>query len=173
MRQTSLARAGFVLLGIFILYALLVIRLFYWQVIQAQSLSELGHAQSLETLEIPALRGQILASDNFPFATNTILYLAYTNPKLSRDKKVISEKIGKVLEVDPASLSAKLAQNLFWVKLAENLDPVKKDEIAKLNLPGLGFEQQYSRFYPEASMAAHLIGFVGRDDQGRRRCAAG
>ncbi len=166
MRQANSTRAGFVIFGIFILYAVLCARLFYWQVIQAQSLSELGRAQSLEALEIPSLRGQILAADNFPLAANTISYLVYTNPKLSRDKKDYSERLGKVLDVDPASLSAKLTQNLFWIKLAQNLAPLKKEEIAKLNLPGIGFEQQYSRFYPEASMAAHLIGFVGRDDQG-------
>lgn len=167
MSQTNLARPGFVIFGIFVLYLVLCARLFYWQVIRSQSLSELARKQSLETLEIPALRGQIFASDNFPLATNTISHLVYANPKLARDKKKYSDNLAKILGVDPASISAKLTQNLFWVKLAENLDPIKKEEIAKLNLPGIGFEQQYTRFYPEASMAAHLIGFVGRDDQGR------
>lgn len=166
MRREDLARFGLVLLGIFILYGILVIRLFYWQVIQAEELAAIGREQSVDTLEIPSLRGQILASDNFPLASNTISYLVYSNPKLVKDKEYYAERLAPVLETDPASISARLSQNLFWVKLAQNLDSSKKEEIESLKLPGIGFEQQYSRFYAEASMAAHLIGFVGRDVRG-------
>ena len=35
-----------------------------------------------------------------------------------------------------------------------------------MNLPGIGFDSQYQRFYPEASMAAQLLGFVGKDSSG-------
>jgi cell division protein FtsI/penicillin-binding protein 2 len=34
-------------------------------------------------------------------------------------------------------------------------------------LRGIGFEQQFNRFYPEASLAAHLLGFVGKDSSGQ------
>lgn len=36
-----------------------------------------------------------------------------------------------------------------------------------MNLPGIGFEQYFTRFYPEASMAASLVGFVGKNDDGK------
>ena len=38
-------------------------------------------------------------------------------------------------------------------------------KLEKMNLPGMGFDHQYQRFYPEASMAAQLLGFVGKDDR--------
>ena len=35
-----------------------------------------------------------------------------------------------------------------------------------MELKGVGFEMRASRFYPEASMSAHLVGFVGKDQYG-------
>ena len=167
MKKSDIARFGIVLIGIFILYSLVIARLFHWQVIEAEGLAAQGRAQSFETLPIPALRGEIQTSDGFPLATNTISYLTYANPKLVKDKDYYAGKLANILSIDTATISAKLSQDLFWVRLAENLDPDKKIEIEKLKLSGIGFEQQYSRFYPEASMAAHLVGFLGRDKDGR------
>src|SRR3989338_5603640 len=35
-----------------------------------------------------------------------------------------------------------------------------------MKIPGVGFEEQYTRFYSEASAAAHLVGFVAGDGTG-------
>ncbi len=167
MKKSDFARFGIVLLGIFVLYFLLIARLFHWQIMEAESLAAQGRAQSLETLDIPAVRGDIESSDGFPLATNTISYLVYANPKLVADKDYYGQKLANILSGDAASMSALLSKNLFWVKLGQNVEPSKKREIEKLNLKGIGFEQQFSRFYPEASMAAHLVGFLGKDEKGQ------
>ncbi|MDE2026591.1 MAG: penicillin-binding protein 2, partial [Patescibacteria group bacterium] len=41
--------------------------------------------------------------------------------------------------------------------------------VEKMNLPGIGFEETPTRFYPEASMAAQLLGFVGKDENGNNK----
>lgn len=163
--NTQIVRLGIVAIGICILYVALIFRLFYWQIIRSSELRELGRRQSSQTIEIQALRGQILASDDFPLATNTVSYLLYANPKIVKADQDI-DKLAETLAVPPASISAVLKPDLFWVKIAGGLDNKLKSEIEKLNLPGFGFEEEYKRFYPEASMAAHLVGFVGRDKQG-------
>ncbi len=155
------------LLGLF--YLVIILRLAFWQIIRASELKELGRRQSSQTLIIPAVRGEIKSSDNFPLATNTISYVLYSNPKVIEDKQSYALKIGKILGADSATISAQLQKDLFWVKLASNLSLSKKEEIETLSLKGLGFQQEYSRFYPEASMAAHLIGFMGKDLEGEDR----
>jgi cell division protein FtsI (penicillin-binding protein 3) len=162
-------RFGVILIVIFLLYAIAIGRLFYWQVIRSSELKDIGINQSAEIIEIPAIRGQILTSDNFPLATNTISYLLYSNPKLIENGQEFAGKLSKILDIEEASLAAHLDQDLYWVKLADNLTPDKKREIEKVELPGIGFQQQFSRLYPEASMAAHLLGFVGRDLDGSPR----
>lgn len=166
MRKWETLRFGIVLCGLSILYLLLIARLSYWQVIRAEELKKIGQNQSSQTLKIPSLRGQIFTNDNFPIVSNRISYLLYANPKVISDKKETSLKLSKILDYDESSLSALLDQELFWVKIEQNLDQNKKKEIESQGLKGLGFQQEFSRFYPEASLAAHLIGFVGKDSLG-------
>lgn len=169
MKKTSNIRLRLVLIGFAVLFLLLVIRLFYWQVVNAEDLKEYGLSQSTESLDVPASRGQILASDGFALATNKISYLVYANPRLVSDKDTYAHKLSGLLDIDQATISALLSQKLFWVRLESGLSDVQKKAIDNLHLDGIGFEQQQERFYPEASMAAQLIGFVGKDTYGNQQ----
>jgi len=148
------------------LYFLIIGKLFYWQVARAQDLREIGKNQSSDRLPIQAKRGEILASDSFPLATNKITYLLYANPKVVDDKGKYARLLSPILEMEEASISARLEKDLFWVNVASKLPDTKKREIENLKLEGLGFQEQSDRYYPEASMAAQLVGFLGKDKNG-------
>lgn len=152
---------------VFVSFFILVIgRLFYWQVVKAQELSALGQLQYGRTVTVFPQRGEIRTSDGFPIVTNKISYLVFANPKEIKDKSTVINTLSQVLNLDTASISASLSLDRFWVPLTSGIDIQTKDKLDKLNLPGIGFEQQYSRFYPEASLAAELVGFVGKDEVG-------
>lgn len=152
-----------ILIGIL---CLIIVRLFYWQVVKASELSLLGQSQYGRVIKVLPQRGEIKTSDNFPIATNKISYLVFANPKEIKDKEENSLLLSRVLGVDRASVSAKLSLDRFWVPLKSGIDMQEKEKISKLSLPGVGFEKQFIRYYPEASMAAHLLGFVGKDEAG-------
>lgn len=157
----------FLLLPLFIiLYFAVILRLFYWQVVKAEDLHDSGREQSTESLIATAARGDILFSDEFPLATNKISYLLYANPKKVDSETRYGRLLAPILESEEASISALLDQDLFWVRLRSNLPFEKKDEIEKLKLDALGFQSVSTRYYPEASMAAHLVGFVGKNELG-------
>lgn len=147
----------------------IILRLFYWQVLKADALRLEGHGQSSLTLVSTAKRGSVLFSDNFPIATNKVSYLLYANPKKVDSFESYARSLSKILGVDEASISARLNQDLYWVSLQSRLSYEQKEEIEKLNLSALGFEQETERDYPEASMAAHLIGFVGKNQDGENQ----
>lgn len=152
-----------ILIGIL---CLIIVRLFYWQVVKASELSLLGQSQYGRVIKVLPQRGEVKTSDNFPIATNKISYLVFANPKEIKDKEENSLLLSHVLGVDRASVSARLSLDRFWVPLKSGIDMQEKEKISKLNLPGVGFEKQFIRYYPEASMAAHLLGFVGKDEAG-------
>ncbi|MGE5042313.1 MAG: peptidoglycan D,D-transpeptidase FtsI family protein [Candidatus Levyibacteriota bacterium] len=164
--KNSRTRLSITILLFLGLYLLVVFKLFYWQIVMAESLKQAQVNQSSDQLTLSAIRGDILASDRFPLATNKISYLLYANPKVVDDKDNYAKLLAPILDVDEASISAQLSKNLFWVRLAQKLPDDKKQQVEKLNLSGLGFEVQTDRFYPEASMAAQLVGFLGKDTQG-------
>ena len=159
-------RYRFAFLGIVFLFLLVISRLFYWQVVKAQELSLLGQQQYGATLKLVPQRGQIETSDNFPIASNKISYLVFANPKEIKNIGETSTVLSTVLGVDLASVSSSLSLDKFWVPIKSNVDTDTMQKIEKMNLAGVGFDPQYQRFYPEASMAAQLLGFVGKDDQG-------
>ena len=157
-------------------FVLVVIRLFYWQVLQTDKLQTLATSQYFLQEEIPASRGQILTSDGFPLISNTAAYLLYAIiPEIDQSPQNIMTKIAnslkkerKIGSEEEASLKSRLeSENLIWVPLLRKLKLSEKAAVESLGIKGLGFEEESTRDYPEGSMAAHLVGFVGKDVSGQ------
>lgn len=166
MQKQYIYRSGIVLIGFLIFYALVISKLFYWQVVKASDLKEIRDKQSTDSLVAPAIRGEIKTSDSYPLATNTISYLLYSNPKVINDKETYAKDLAPLLKTDQASISALLKNDVYWITLSHGVSQDTKKAIENLNLKGVGFQEETIRLYPEASMAAHLVGFVGKKDDG-------
>ena len=147
-------------------FAIVIGRLFYWQILKADELSALASAQYRGMIKLLPKRGEIKSSDGFPIASNKISYLAFANPHEIKDKKRMADVLYFPLKLDSSSISATLSLDRFWVPIKSGVDPKTKDAIENKHLVGIGFEQQFNRFYPEGSMSAHLLGFVGKDELG-------
>lgn len=150
--------------AIVILFLLNVGRLFYWQIVKAEKLIDLAKFQYNALSKATPKRGKIKTSDGFPLVANKISYVVFANPREIRDKNNVLDVLSPILKEDTASLSSKMSLDKSWVSLKKNIDIKTKQEIEKFNLKGIGFDQRFSRFYPEASMAAQLVGFVGGND---------
>ncbi|MBI2033136.1 MAG: penicillin-binding protein 2 [Candidatus Levybacteria bacterium] len=144
----------------------IIVRLFYWQVVKADELSTLGKSQYGTVITLSAKRGEIKTSDGFPIATNKLSYLLYANPKEIKEKEKTTLLLSDLLQQDRASISAQLEKDKFWVPIKRGVDEKVKEKIEQMHFPGVGFEEESVRFYPESSMAAQLLGFVGKDELG-------
>lgn len=162
-------RLRIVLASLFFCFFLIITRLFYWQVVRAEELAALGRTQYGASVRLHSERGNIRTSDGFPIATNKLSYLLFANPTVVKDKEKTVDLLSKILEVDAASVSAQLSVNKLWVPIQQRVNSNKKEIIENLKLPGVGFEQQSERFFPEASLAAQLIGFVGKNELGESK----
>lgn len=193
--RVKLLLAGFLILGL-----LIITRLFFWQVIEAEELQNIANSQYRSRVNLPAKRGDILASDGFPLTTSSEAWLVWAyKPDLEETAPEIANKLAPILAEEPTvapealgaedsqesetTASAKTRQELVdeererllgllekdssWVPLAQKIDREKRDKIEALGLEGIGFDPQEKRIYPEASMAAHLLGFVGKDAAGQ------
>lgn len=154
---------GFIIL----LFGAIVIRLFYWQIIQGDTLKAEANAQYNMELTIPAVRGTIAASDNSPLAMNQQASLVYAQPKVIENANVFARVVAPILKIEESVITDQLnIPGRMWVPIAHKVDAAVVDQLKQLNLKGLGFEPEAKRYYPEASMAAQLLGFVGRDQNG-------
>lgn len=171
-----------------IVFALVITaRLFYWQVINNQFLTAAAQDQRTANQLIEPERGKILASDDFALITNEPNYVLFAyRPQLESDPFSVSQKIAPIL-LDPHPISATEAakplslrigekttelNNLLtqtdksWIALQRNLTHSVMKQIDAFNITGLGFDEYSVRDYPEASMSAHVLGFVGRNESG-------
>ena len=166
MLQGNELRYRLVFLVLFLVFAAISARLFYWQVVRASDLYLIAQSQYETALKVIPRRGEVKTIDGFPIAANKVSYLVFANPKEIKNKKETVKTLAPILEADEASISAQLALDKFWVPLKHNIDFETKKIITSLKLSGIGFEEKYTRFYPEASLSAHLLGFVGKNDAG-------
>jgi cell division protein FtsI/penicillin-binding protein 2 len=154
---------GFIIL----LFFAIIVRLFYWQIIEGDTLRAQANQQYNLELTIPAMRGTIAAADGSPLAMNQQGSLVYALPKEVENTSVFAKVVAPILHQDEASIAAVLTiPGRVWVPLAHKVDSATKDLLDQLHLKGLGFEPEAKRYYPEASMAAQLLGFVGSDQNG-------
>lgn len=152
----------FVFLLFIVFYLVIIVRLFFLQVIYSAG----NKSDYLKTNKIYPIRGRVYDQKNQALVLNQNSYQLYIEPKKVEDKDKLLQSLSKSLEVEEASISAKLDMSKYWVAIAGGLTQVQKDKIDKLNLKGIGFDYQTKRFYPEASLSAHILGFLGKDDQG-------
>jgi len=184
-------RVRFLLILFLSLFIVIVCRLFQLQVLEQSKFAALAESQHWGYTEIPAARGRILSSDGFPLVENQIAYLVYGEPPNVKDVETAAEKLGEILcsenvkcqvsnvksisndkfQITEAEevgrLGQVLKQDLQWVPLAHKISPETKTEIEKLEIEGIGFEEEPKRYYPEGSLAAHFLGFVGSNEQGQ------
>ena len=159
-------RYPFVFTILVLLFVLIIGRLYYWQIVKAEMLSELAKSQYKGFIKVIPKRGEIKTSDSFPIVTNKVSYLLYVNPAEVKNKDQTIQLLSSLLDLTKASISAQLLPDKFWVPIKSGIDAKKKEEIVGMQIPGVGFEEHFTRFYPEASVAAHLVGFVGKNEAG-------
>jgi cell division protein FtsI/penicillin-binding protein 2 len=172
-----------------IAFGAVILRLFQIQVIEHSKYTFAADAQHWGQYDIPAMRGDIFTSDGNLLAGTQNYYLMYGEPqkvtdplKLSLDLADYFSKI-KFQEITAQSsdsaenvdtIKERLRKHYFemlskeslWVSLEHRVSPEQRDDLEKLNLTGIGFEIEPIRFYPENTLAAHVLGFVASDEKG-------
>ncbi|HCS78757.1 TPA: stage V sporulation protein D [Patescibacteria group bacterium] len=160
-------RQRLILICFIFAFIIVVTRLFYWQIVRGVELSEAASDQYYFKLSLTPTRGEILSADKSPLVSNKAAYQAYAEPKKITNQKDFAEKITELLNLDTEIIEERIsAENIVWAPLAHKIDEEMKLQLETLAIPGLGFEKESKRYYPEASMAAQLLGFVGSDENG-------
>lgn len=160
-------RIDVVLILFLFLFLVIIIRLIYWQVINSDNLKGISEKQISTTLDIPAQRGIIYSSDKSPLVINQRSYLVYLEPHKTKNINQTVKILSKGLGMNESSISAKIINNdLIWVPVARKISEDKMTQLKNEKLDGIGFIAEPKRYYPEASMAAHLLGFVGKNTKG-------
>lgn len=171
--DASIRRALFV--AAFIVFWVLVIsvRLVYLQVSQHEKLGDRARSQQQQSIETDAERGLLLDRHEREFARSVqteSIFIDAASLENAGDIDCTATRLAGVLQVKKDELSKRLEEakikNSRFLWIARRLTTEQASAIRGFGLPGVNFRLEPKRFYPNGSVAAHVLGFVGIDGAG-------
>jgi cell division protein FtsI (penicillin-binding protein 3) len=147
-------------------------RLVYLQVSQHEGLAGRARQQQQNAIETTPQRGNLLDRHGRELARSIQTVSLFVDPyqlkpeDLQCTASVLSGALGENEKDLTQELQAAQNENKRFVWMARRLDVEKANPIIALKLPGLGSVLEPKRYYPNASLASHILGFVGLDGQG-------
>jgi cell division protein FtsI (penicillin-binding protein 3) len=168
-KMPSLWRYYFVISVLFLCAILLIWRMVDLNLFQRQFLLEQSNARILRVVNIPAYRGMITDRFYQPLAISAQVDSIWVNPQIFNPTPEEVEKLAVVLKLPPERITSKATKKSRkeFVYLKRGVSPSISEAINALNIPGIFFQHDYHRFYPQSDVTAHIIGFTNIDDQGQ------
>ncbi|MGI6604583.1 MAG: penicillin-binding transpeptidase domain-containing protein [bacterium] len=144
----------------------LAARLFYLQVwcndkYQAKALS-----QRLREIEIQPKRGIMTDRNGKKLVINISLDSVVVNPRQLTEPEKVAQALAVALELPVDAVLAKVKKNSSFEWIARKVEAEKSARVRDLKLKGVYLVEESARFYPNGSLAAHVLGFAGIDNQG-------
>ena len=173
----QMLRRALVLMALFGIaaFAVLLARLFRLQIVEHARLEALAMEQQLREAPTAAARGVIYDTHMQPLAVSASVDNVYLSPAeieaCGEDRELIARGLSELLGLDYGELLEKTGQTGSWyVTAARKLEREQADAVRRFKtengLRGVRLETDTKRYYPNSSLACHLIGFVGTDNYG-------
>ncbi|MGZ8844729.1 MAG: peptidoglycan D,D-transpeptidase FtsI family protein, partial [Pyrinomonadaceae bacterium] len=164
-------RALFVALGLVAWMFAIGARLVQLQVNQHDDLATRARNQQLGAIETSAVRGQLLDRQGRELARSIETASFFADPREIVNTEETARRIAPITGQDRVELANRLSdakdgsKKFIWI--TRRLDVATANKLDALNLDGVYSRKEPKRFYPNDSLAAHVLGFVGLDEIGQ------
>ena len=160
------SRASIMALGIISAFAIIIVRLFWLQVLNAQKYKALANNEQMKQYEIPASRGLIYVMNGnktSKLVMNETVYTLFIDPQeYNKNKK--DEIINTLKQVAGGNLVSGFEKlfdkNNRYQVLGRKLSRTQAEKIKEKKYSGIGFTPETRRVYPEGALASQILGFV-------------
>lgn len=158
---------------VFAIGFILVVRLFYVQVIRHDYYNSRAIAEQQKKFTIPAERGGIYFRDGdsiVPGVLNTDVYTLFADPKEVKDAEKVAQIISGKVGLRRTDVLEKIkSSNSSYVVLAKRLSRESVDNLfeRRKELIGINVTAVPQRVYPEGQLAAQILGFVNDEGDGQ------
>lgn len=112
-------------------------------------------------------RADIVDRNGVVLATSLSTASLYANPKQITEPEIVAKQLNTILpDLNPAATTAKLSSDRGFIWLWRNLTPKQQQAVNDLGIPGLYFQYETKRIYPQGNLTSHLVGFTDIDGKG-------
>ena len=158
---------------VLIVFSILV-RLFEKQIIDHDHYVALAQSQHRYEKSQLAERGKIYVHDYiedkdslYPLSFDVRNYALMVIPNQVKDKVKTAKDISDILKMDEKEVFDKINNDKLYIPpLKHDIDFGTSELINSKNLEGVIVLPEYKRYYPEKSLASHLLGFVNAEGKG-------
>lgn len=164
------ANSRYYLLFVLILVAAgcILVRLFSLQIIKHNFYTALAQGQHEVLAKLIPHRGEIFIQEKglwHPLAVNRNYKTAFLVPREVVDKDEVAGQLAPILNLPVDKILEKLKDSEDpYEPLVSKLSDETADKIKNLNLKGVHLTDEEWRWYPQGSLASHVLGFVGAKD---------
>lgn len=146
----------------------LVARAVYLQGMHNEFYKQKGESRYSRVVEISAHRGMITDRHGEPLAISAPVKSLWASPAGVDATYSQLKKLAELIEVDVAEISKKIGnKKRDFVYLKRHLSPDITAKVAELNIPGIFFNSEFRRYYPQREITAQVLGFTNVDDNGQ------
>ncbi len=161
----------------FALWALVIVgRLVWLQGIQHHVWQERADRQQERTFAVAPRRGVLYDRNLHELAMTVTADSVYAVPEEMPTEAIRqrdAEELARIVHRDPEDrftgereIFARLNASRAFAWVARKQPPAIIAQVKALNLPGVYFQKEFKRFYPDQDLAAQVLGYVGMDDDG-------
>ncbi|MGG4147369.1 stage V sporulation protein D [Paenibacillus algorifonticola] len=153
-----------------IAFAALGARLGYVQLWKGSELAAKAENSWRRDIPYMAKRGEIWDRNGVKLAYNVTSPTIWAIPAQIKDKRATADALAPLLDMTADELYGKInTKKSMLVQLrpgGRKMTLEKAQQVRELSLPGIVAAEDNKRFYPFGSLAAHVLGFTGIDNQG-------
>ena len=142
--------------------------LVYIYVYSSEALSARAAKQHHMRIPIRPMRGNILDARLRVLAGSDEVQSVFADPKRVEDAEAAAGRVSRALGLDVGEVLMQLTdrpdRRFVWLK--RRVSPEEAQAVRDLGLPGVALVNEGARVYPNRTLAAHVLGCVGIDEQG-------
>ncbi|WP_235826816.1 peptidoglycan D,D-transpeptidase FtsI family protein [Facilibium subflavum] len=166
-------RYFFILFVLIIAIGIVVFKLIHMQSVEHERLAKEGQNRSQRTTISRAYRGMILDREGKPLAISTPVDSIWADPYfVSADDPKLLTLLDKLdlSSADKMEILARIKKGQGrsgFVYIKRQVSPFVASEIQQMNIKGIHLDREFKRYYPDAEITAHVVGFTNIDGKGQ------
>ena len=155
------------MLAVFVLSLIVLsIRVGYIMLFKAEEYQNMAYEQQTRDRLIAPKRGSILDRNGNGIAvTESVSAVSVIHAQIENEEET-AKALSEIIELDYEDVLEDVKENVALKRIKSKVDNETAAEIRELNLPGVMIDEDVERTYPYYTLAASVIGFVGKDNQG-------
>ncbi len=164
------SRVALVLGFLVLFYGIVAARGVYLQTEKQAFLQDQGNQRFVRTMPLYASRGLISDRNGIALAISAPTQSLFATPSSMQTAPTAEQiaKLSALTELSEEYIQERLSQHKRdFVFIKRHLPKEVADEVAKLGIKGLGFQQESKRHYPMGQVFSHIVGFANIDGKGQ------